>query len=72
MRVGVAFSIALALIGGAACQDQGATPPVAASVTPDTVVLFLFGVWVVLLVFGVLCLLLFFVFVFFFVVFCCL
>jgi hypothetical protein len=27
MRLVVALSVALALVGGAACQDQGATPP---------------------------------------------
>jgi LPS export ABC transporter protein LptC len=44
----VALSGVLALVGGAACQNQGATPPVAASVAPDTADQTLFGVRVVM------------------------
>src|SRR4030095_5059438 len=48
VRVIVALSLALALVGGAACQNQGATPPVAARATPDTADQTLFGVRVVM------------------------
>ncbi len=42
------MAIALALVGGAACQNQGATPPVAARATADTADQTLFGVRVVM------------------------
>ena len=48
MRAIVALAIVLALVGGAACQNQGATPPVAARATPDTADQTLFGVRVVM------------------------
>ena len=48
MRVILALSGVLALVGGAACQNQGATPPVAARTTPDTADQTLFGVRVVM------------------------
>jgi len=48
VRVIAALWIVLALVGGAACQNQGATPPVAALVKPDTADQTLFGVRVVM------------------------
>jgi LPS export ABC transporter protein LptC len=48
VRAIVGLAIALALVSGAACQNQGATPPVAASATPDTADQTLFGVRVVM------------------------
>jgi LPS export ABC transporter protein LptC len=48
VRVIAALWIVPALVGGAACQNQGATPPVAALVKPDTADQTLFGVRVVM------------------------
>jgi len=48
VKVIVTLSVAIALVAGAACQNQGATPPVAARATPDTADQTLFGVRVVM------------------------
>ena len=44
----VGFAFTCAVLIAAACQDQGATPPVAAHVTPDTADQTLFGVRLVM------------------------
>jgi len=48
VRAIVGLAVAIALVSGAACQNQGATPPVAATVTRDTADQTLFGVRVVM------------------------